>query len=587
MQATDVQDGGTGGLRSVGEWALKVLSVFVILEPVWMLLPFAGFLYGSVLRIETLNRNPGTAWLTHFVFPVLTGGWLGPILTVVGFGVFLVGAGQIYTAKWRKTGLVTNGLYRSVRNPQYISLTLFGVGILLAWGRAITYIAFFVMMFFYYYLSRSEERNCRRLFGEAYEAYRERTSFILPGDRHLRPLGVKLSGLNLPAPIRLLSAFALAMLLCFGSMSLINAVKTRTAHVPYLSTTVTFDAVPPSAPRPGMTASVAGGIPFVEAGRLAVVRGPHSNARAPGFAGRLVRRLPESEKLAGFLSFLDDSSTDVAIVFCGSYEGGRKGAGSERVREDPSARGSKPDRGSTGRVRLLLLRASLAPGASVADALADTSKRELRGGCVALVDLDLPEGRDIVEADGRTRGPGFPAEERWDYFAAQFTALPGFGLDGEQAAAAPGDWRSAQLALVRAPILRTRLDPAFAEEIRDRLAGSDRFRTHLRNAGAGGDVVAVGFPRPGPNWYREYHGDPQVSVMVMLVRLADSGRLEDIFLADGRKLLGAFIADVDFKIPASEDSVAQLTSIGPRRDLEQRWDFLLSGIGGGIRRHAH
>ncbi|MHC4781012.1 MAG: hypothetical protein ACYTFG_20760, partial [Planctomycetota bacterium] len=56
----------------IGEWVLKVLSLFVILEPIWMLLPFAGFLYGSVFHIQFLNRNESTAWLTHFVFPVLT-----------------------------------------------------------------------------------------------------------------------------------------------------------------------------------------------------------------------------------------------------------------------------------------------------------------------------------------------------------------------------------------------------------------------------------------------------------------------------------------------------------------------------------
>ncbi|HOD84386.1 MAG TPA: hypothetical protein PKG77_23440 [Phycisphaerae bacterium] len=63
----------------IGQGLLKVLTLFVILEPIWMLLPFAGFLYGSVLQIQTLNRNPQTAWLTHFVFPVLTLGWAGPV----------------------------------------------------------------------------------------------------------------------------------------------------------------------------------------------------------------------------------------------------------------------------------------------------------------------------------------------------------------------------------------------------------------------------------------------------------------------------------------------------------------------------
>ena len=120
-------------LGRVGEWALKILSLFVILEPIWMLLPFAGFLYGSLLQIQVLNREPYLAWLAHFVFPILTGGWLGPILVVLGLAIFFVGAGQIYWAKLRRSGLVTRGLYRFVRHPQYVALTLFGVGILLTW----------------------------------------------------------------------------------------------------------------------------------------------------------------------------------------------------------------------------------------------------------------------------------------------------------------------------------------------------------------------------------------------------------------------------------------------------------------------
>jgi hypothetical protein len=69
MRTTRASGEGRGVWRRAAQAGLKVLGLFVILEPVWMLLPFAGFLYGSVLQIETLGRHPSTAWLTHFVFP--------------------------------------------------------------------------------------------------------------------------------------------------------------------------------------------------------------------------------------------------------------------------------------------------------------------------------------------------------------------------------------------------------------------------------------------------------------------------------------------------------------------------------------
>ena len=116
---TDEKKAVRGGLFHRISMALaKFLALFIILEPIWMLLPFAGFLYGSVLHIQSLNRNPCSAWLAHFVFPVLTLGLMGPILIVIGFILFLVGAGQIYWAKIRRSGLVNKGLYRFVRHPQ-------------------------------------------------------------------------------------------------------------------------------------------------------------------------------------------------------------------------------------------------------------------------------------------------------------------------------------------------------------------------------------------------------------------------------------------------------------------------------------
>ncbi len=572
----------------IGQGLLKVLTLFVILEPIWMLLPFAGFLYGSVLQIQTLNRNPQTAWLTHFVFPVLTLGWTGPVMVVLGLAVFVVGASQIYWAKIRRSGIVTKGLYRFVRHPQYIALTLFGLGLLLAWGRAIMFIAFFLMMFLYYYLTKSEERTCIRLFGDAYREYRERTSFIIPGDRFLRPLRARLPGVNLPAPVRASLAFVLTMGVCFGSMWLIQTIKIAHRTVPYLTATVVLGPARDASQNVPMTAGQGGGIPFVQSGRIAVVRGPYRNASASGFAEHVLQRARQSVKLDEFLDFLDKPGPDVAIVFCGPYEppkGTDSGPGSFAGKA-PGGRGPGADPHGSDRVRLILMRCTLGPKATIADALADKSKRTIVGGCIAHVDLDRPEEQDIVVDEATIAGPGFPGEERWEYFRKQFADLP--RSDGVPVALAlPGRYAEARLVLVNAPILRTRIDPGFAAEIRDRLAGSEKFRSRLRKAGAGGPVVAVAFPRPGPNWYSEHHGTPQISLFVMLVQLKDGADLDDLFRPARRDLLSAFIIPMDFAIALPADSVGEATAIGLWRDLEERWDFFLSGLGAEGLAHAH
>ncbi|MFC1834315.1 methyltransferase family protein [Thermodesulfobacteriota bacterium] len=580
----------TGTLRRIGVGLTKVVALFVILEPIWMLLPFAGFLYGSVFQIRTLNQNPHTAWLTHFVFPVLTLGWTGPVLILLGFVLFLIGAGQIYWAKIRRSGLVTGGLYRFVRHPQYVSLTLFGLGILLTWGRAITFIAFFVMMFLYYYLTKSEEKTCIRLFGEEYKRYIERTSYIIPGDKFLRPSFEKLPRINLPAPVRVVGAFAIVLAVCFGLMWLIQATKLRFQTVPHMTAEVQLPDTRNNAVQMEMNAGRAKGIPYVQSGRIAVVRGPYRNAWASGFAESVLRRIRESERLANFLAFLDVPGTDVAIVWCAPYEKpayprrpGRYAGGAS------GGRGPAPDPRGSDRVRLILMRCALAPGANVSEALADMSKRRIIMGCVAQVNLARPNGEDIVEADGRTRGPRFPGEERWAFFVQQFERTDHRRARPQGEPTYPGKFASSRLVLVQAPILRTRIDRDFAKEILDRLVASDTFRDRLRKVGAGGNVIPVVFPRPGRNWYREHHGRPQISLFVMLAQVTgnENDPVEDLFQADRRVLLSAFIVPMDFKIAPPEDSVGEATTIGRRRDLEERWRFFLSGLGAEDLPHGH
>ena len=204
---------------------LKAGAFFIILEPIWMLLPFAGFLYGSVMHIEFLSRNPHTSWLVQFVFPTHTLFPLGLILILVGFSVFLVGAFQIYSAKLLKKGLVKNGIYSKFRNPQYVSLTLFGLGIILTWGRFITYIAFFIMMWLYYFLSKSEERKCLALFGKEYEEYRKSTYFLFPGESVLFSFFRKMPGIGLPEWANMVVSFVLVVAISIGSGYLVQAMK--------------------------------------------------------------------------------------------------------------------------------------------------------------------------------------------------------------------------------------------------------------------------------------------------------------------------------------------------------------------------
>jgi len=204
---------------------LKIAAFFIILEPIWMLLPFAGFLYGSVMHIEFFSSHPSLSWLVYFVLPTHTFFPLGIILVVVGFLIFLIGASQIYYAKLFKKGMVIKGIYKFFRHPQYVSLSIFCIGIILTWGRFVTYIAFFIMLWLYYYLSKSEERQCYDAFGSDYEEYKKTTWFLFPGESVLFSLWAKVPKPKLPKFVSVAGSGILVIAFAIASGFFIQWIK--------------------------------------------------------------------------------------------------------------------------------------------------------------------------------------------------------------------------------------------------------------------------------------------------------------------------------------------------------------------------
>jgi protein-S-isoprenylcysteine O-methyltransferase Ste14 len=169
-----------------------VLSLLVMLEILIMISPFALYWYSLYSpTLQALHKWSGTAWLECFVLPhsVITTStvletfrWvIGPYLFSLGLLGFLLLAAQIYTAKFRRKGLVTGGIYRYVRHPQYLCLGIAGLGLLAHWPRMIILVLYLLMMTAYYFLARSEERRLLIDHPE-YTAYMLQTAMFLPGN---------------------------------------------------------------------------------------------------------------------------------------------------------------------------------------------------------------------------------------------------------------------------------------------------------------------------------------------------------------------------------------------------------------------
>jgi protein-S-isoprenylcysteine O-methyltransferase Ste14 len=105
---------------------------------------------------------------------------LGYTLLFVGIGLFIQGWRELFRAR-QQNRLVTDGLYRFVRHPQYtgLFLGLFGEGVV-HWPTIFSVVIFPVIVCAYYLLARSEEKKVIAQFGEEYLAYKARVPMFIP-----------------------------------------------------------------------------------------------------------------------------------------------------------------------------------------------------------------------------------------------------------------------------------------------------------------------------------------------------------------------------------------------------------------------
>jgi protein-S-isoprenylcysteine O-methyltransferase Ste14 len=148
-------------------------------------------MYGFPLTIYLLVRFFGldresvstNLWSTLIGFGeagMLVSMLLGYAVAFVGVGLFAQGWRQVYRAR-QDDRLVTDGLYRYVRHPQYTGLfiAMFGEGII-HWPTIFSVALFPIVIVVFTWLARKEERDMVVTFGEEYRTYQDKVPMFLP-----------------------------------------------------------------------------------------------------------------------------------------------------------------------------------------------------------------------------------------------------------------------------------------------------------------------------------------------------------------------------------------------------------------------
>ncbi|MFZ3384535.1 MAG: methyltransferase [Candidatus Methanoperedens sp.] len=145
--------------------------------------PLTIFLLSSILGItieptgETghliavaLDRL-GIMQLENGVFFVMV---VSSIMILAGLALIILGWKKIHKAQ----GLVTDGIYRYSRHPQYLGILLITSGFIIQWPTILTVIMWPVLVIMYIRLAKNEENEMEEKFGEEFRKYKKETAML-------------------------------------------------------------------------------------------------------------------------------------------------------------------------------------------------------------------------------------------------------------------------------------------------------------------------------------------------------------------------------------------------------------------------
>lgn len=145
--------------------------------------PLTVYLLSSSMTLPNPDFEPAVALavdLPGLQFKLLMTSLIAGIASIASGMMIILGWKEIYARRSRGR-LVTGGIYRYVRHPQYTGIILISLSWLFAWPTLPTLVMWPVLAYAYYRLARKEERMMAERFGKDFASYKSRVPMFLPG----------------------------------------------------------------------------------------------------------------------------------------------------------------------------------------------------------------------------------------------------------------------------------------------------------------------------------------------------------------------------------------------------------------------
>ena len=161
--------------RSKGMLSAFILALFAEMFGVPLLIFLLQPLGADYRLWDTIGLGGIRSSVSRFsaIWPTTA---VGVWMTLIGMLLVFFGWMKIHKSE----GLVTSGIYRYIRHPQYTGIFLIITGWMFRWINPTILIMYPILFILYYRLARKEEKQVLKEYGDAYLKYKESTPMFFP-----------------------------------------------------------------------------------------------------------------------------------------------------------------------------------------------------------------------------------------------------------------------------------------------------------------------------------------------------------------------------------------------------------------------